>query len=481
MRTSVEIGWLVSPPSRVTLLHRRHHSMSSLKTNVSVVWPPHPPADETEEQARARLEQEAEAKRISDSIDRALSIEREQMKKRGSGVKILLLGQAESGKSTVLKNFQLHFSPKAFEAEAVVWCPVIYLNLVRSVNFVLNVLNDNLKDGRDSIVQYSPQFEGLRRHFIRLAPLRQVEESLIKKLSGSSPSYHSGAIRYHPSRASEVEIRSGSAWKGLFKLRRQSQPGSIAAQDDPNRRILAACTDDILDLWRDVSVRDFLAENDIVLEDQPGFFLDDVKRITEESYRPTSSDILKARLATIGPEEHHIQVERGAADGAQHWTVYDVGGSRSQRAAWAQFFDDVNVIIFLAPVSAFNQVLAEDGSVSRLTDSLRLWEQICANKILASVEFILFLNKLDILDAKLRSGINIARYITSYGDRPNDTQHASKYLLDVFIALHQQYSPKRRKLYSYLTCAIDTLATSVVIKRIQELILVKSLAQTNIL
>lgn len=26
-------------------------------------------------------------------------------------------GQAESGKSTVLKNFQLRFSPKAFEAE----------------------------------------------------------------------------------------------------------------------------------------------------------------------------------------------------------------------------------------------------------------------------------------------------------------------------------------------------------------------------
>ena len=29
-------------------------------------------------------------------------------------------GQAESGKSTVLKNFQLHFSPKAFEAEVLI-------------------------------------------------------------------------------------------------------------------------------------------------------------------------------------------------------------------------------------------------------------------------------------------------------------------------------------------------------------------------
>lgn len=59
-------------------------------------------------------------------------------------------------------------------------------------------------------------------------------------------------------------------------------------------------------------------------------------------------------------------------------------------------------------------------------DSMRLWEQICANKILASVELILFLNKLDILDAKLKSGIQLASYITSYSDRPNETKHVAR-------------------------------------------------------
>lgn len=57
-------------------------------------------------------------------------------------------------------------------------------------------------------------------------------------------------------------------------------------------------------------------------------------------------------------------------------------------AAWAQYFDDgmlrrnypcevythgsylVNVIIFLAPVSCFNQTLAEDESVNRLVSVL---------------------------------------------------------------------------------------------------------------
>ena len=66
---------------------------------------------------------------------------------------------------------------------------------------------------------------------------------------------------------------------------------------------------------------------------------------------------------------------------------------RSQRHAWAPFFDDANAIIFLAPVSAFDQVLAEDRSVNRLEDSVMLWKQICQNKLLQNIELILFLNK----------------------------------------------------------------------------------------
>lgn len=35
-------------------------------------------------------------------------------------------------------------------------------------------------------------------------------------------------------------------------------------------------------------------------------------------------------------------------------------------AAWVPFFDNMNAIIFLAPISAFDEVLAEDPSVNRL-------------------------------------------------------------------------------------------------------------------
>jgi guanine nucleotide-binding protein subunit alpha len=37
------------------------------------------------------------------------------------------------------------------------------------------------------------------------------------------------------------------------------------------------------------------------------------------------------------------------------WHLYDVGGARGQRHTWIPYFDDANAIIFMAPVSAFDQ------------------------------------------------------------------------------------------------------------------------------
>ena len=71
----------------------------------------------------------------------------------------------------------------------------------------------------------------------------------------------------------------------------------------------------------------------------------------------------------------------------------------------------VNALIFLAPISAFDQVLAEDPRVNRLEDSLLLWRAIVANKLLAHVNIILFLNKVDLLQVSM--GFRGSRFIVS--------------------------------------------------------------------
>ena len=55
-------------------------------------WPPFPPANESELDRALRFEEEQEAKQISDAIDVALELEKQEKRKRRE-TKILLLGE----------------------------------------------------------------------------------------------------------------------------------------------------------------------------------------------------------------------------------------------------------------------------------------------------------------------------------------------------------------------------------------------------
>lgn len=62
-----------------------------------------PPPNETTAQRERRLHAEHEAKKISDGIDEMIRQEKYDKKRAKGQVKVLLLGQSESGKSTTLK------------------------------------------------------------------------------------------------------------------------------------------------------------------------------------------------------------------------------------------------------------------------------------------------------------------------------------------------------------------------------------------
>jgi hypothetical protein len=107
----------------------------------------------------------------------------------------------------------------------------------------------------------------------------------------------------------------------------------------------------------------------------------------------------------------------------------------------------MSAIIFLAPISCFDQVLAEDPNVNRLVtalsmswvrpissdallfstqaDSIQLWTAIVSNKLLADTPLVLFLNKCDLLKTKIEAGSHFAKHIVSYGDRPNTFEGCS--------------------------------------------------------
>jgi hypothetical protein len=167
---------------------------------------------------------------------------------------------------------------------------VIHLNLVRSVNFIVNFLLSQSNSARDSTSSPRRRSSGggplsseLRRLCVRLGPLRQVEETLINMLSGRSTfsSFDERSVvqqSYNPAKATEVSLRSGSGWRRGFAFGHKSDDSSgsstqsdvMVGEDGQSRRILAALGDEIAALWKDPVVQKTLCAAEIGLQEQPG-------------------------------------------------------------------------------------------------------------------------------------------------------------------------------------------------------------------
>jgi len=462
-----------------------------------------PPQDETPAERNARIRAEQNAKQVSDAIDEQLRAERADVKKNRPDVRILLLGQSESGKSTTLKQFQLLHTPAAFQAERMAWRIVIYLNLIRSIRRILETIAAE-RDGEipefvdstyvvndePSAVSTAPIDFEIRRiatekyaeYSAALGPVLELEGRLIRTLregddedeatrlgDGSTPGWSAPRGEY--------AVRTTNNWKRVLSLRRSRSSRSSTSTpwwDDPSDpvHILDRSREAMIQLWKDDWVRRRLVERRVRLQESSGFYLNEIGRITTKKYTPTEEDVLRARLKTVGVVEHQFTISMGTMRGSSSWIIYDVGGARNQRHAWAPYFQDVNAIIFLAPISAFDQVLTEDPRVNRLEDSLLLWRGLISNKLLEKIPIVLFLNKCDLLQEKLEAGVQLKNYLLTYGDRPNNYESVTKYLRNKFGSLHNQHSPNReRELYVHYTAVIDRAKTAGIIADVREAIL----------
>ncbi|EGO03512.1 hypothetical protein SERLA73DRAFT_175022 [Serpula lacrymans var. lacrymans S7.3] len=453
-----------------------------------------PPPNETPHEKSAREEREAEAKRISDLIDENIKAERAELKKEKDVVKVLLLGQSESGKSTTLKNFRMKYAQEEWIEERTSWQAVIQLNIVRSINVILDALcGDPAENEEGSLTTKVTDQHILLKS--RLEPLRVVEKDL-KRLLGTSAEEIvdassdeqqatpfegpvSDTLTRHK-RSGEFFVRS---WRTLLHVPYGDNRNGRILGDTPDTcdvtEIIASCKDDMKALWQDDAVQTELARGRIRLDDSAGFFLNDLDRLTVQDYEPTDDDVLRARLRTSGIQEYTLHFDTVSYEGARTWKMFDVGGSRTMRHAWLPYFEGIDAVIFLAPVSCFNEKLAEDRRINRLEDSFILWKSICSSRLLARTALIIFLNKCDILEEKINRGIMVNKYLQSYGDRPNEYSAVIKYLRQKFKESMMQHSPEPRVFYAYATVVTETKATAMTLKSVRDGILREHLKQAD--
>lgn len=83
-------------------------------------------------------------------------------------------------------------------------------------------------------------------------------------------------------------------------------------------------------------------------------------------------------------------------------SIFDVGGQRNERKKWIHCFDDVTAVIFVAAISEYDQVLYEESGQNRMYEALDLFDEICNSRWFKDTSMILFLNKKDLFEQKMK-------------------------------------------------------------------------------
>ncbi|XP_067905754.1 guanine nucleotide-binding protein G(o) subunit alpha isoform X3 [Heterodontus francisci] len=218
-------------------------------------------------------------------------------------------------------------------------------------------------------------------------------------------------------------------------------------------------------LWTDSGmVECFSRSREYQLNDSAQYYLDSLDRIGGNDYQPTEQDILRTRVKTTGIVETHFTFKN------LHFRLFDVGGQRSERKKWIHCFEDVTAIIFCVALSGYDQVLHEDETTNRMHESLKLFDSICNNKWFTDTSIILFLNKKDIFEEKIKKSPLMLCFPKYTG--PSMFAEAVSYI-------QSQYETKNKsankEIYTHITCATDTNNIQFVFDAVTDVIIANNL------
>ncbi|KAJ3440817.1 guanine nucleotide-binding protein g(o) subunit alpha [Anaeramoeba flamelloides] len=202
------------------------------------------------------------------------------------------------------------------------------------------------------------------------------------------------------------------------------------------------------------------------LPESTEYFFNKIEDFAKEDYLPTDEDIFKSRNQTTGVTQIEFQ------SSGQNFTIIDVGGQRNERRKWINHFENVTAVLFVTSLSEYNQVLFEDEEVNRMNESLELFFEQCNSRWFNDVDFILFLNKMDLFEKKI-SAFPLKELFSEY-DGGDDLDNAKEFIKQKFL---EQSKNKRKTIYTHFTTATDTKMVKNVFNIIRDIILNKTLPE----
>lgn len=324
--------------------------------------------------------------------------------------KLLLLGPASSGKSTVFKQAISLYGSGFDEVDRRAYVPLIHHSIVMALRTLLT---------------HAYQF---------VTPITQAPNSVLS--NSSSPSSSSSSSYSSSSSSTTIDQLSPSLTpcRVLIDSVSDEQP---LTQSEVNTAIEM--------VWRDPLIqRCWQHHTQFHLPECIPYFMSRFREITAPNYLPTLSDILRVRAPTSGI------IERTFSTNDELITIVDVGGQRSERRKWIHCFERVKAVIFVAAISEYDQQLEEDSTQNRLVESFELFDFVVNSKYFSESAIILFLNKSDLFAEKLP--LKPFAYIFPKYKGPNEYEEVLSWLQRKFESRNQDFN---KKIFVHVTCAIN--------------------------
>jgi len=200
------------------------------------------------------------------------------------------------------------------------------------------------------------------------------------------------------------------------------------------------------------------------------YYIKQVHRFARKDFLPTPEDLLRAKLRTSGIVEITFSV------GHSDFILIDVGGQRSERRKWLNCFVDITAVLFIVALNEYDMVLEEDNKTNRIEESLKLFTKITAAQWFENTPFMLFMNKSDLFDEKIRKK-PLSDFFEDYDSFVNDLPKENRDKFDdvekgsAYLQSHFVEAFNGNRLYSFTTCVIDTENCNRVFVAVRETIL----------
>lgn len=429
-----------------------------------------------------------QGQRANDRIEQSLQQEKDKSK---SEIKLLLLGAGESGKSTVLKQLKLMHQGGFTHQERLRYTQVIWADAIQSMKIlVIQARKLGIQLDCDDPVK-SPELFECKRVLLKAKALDFIDAGVAGGSEFLSDYVLKYSERYETKRrvqstgeAQAFDTEQAAQLEAPLDLREISNNLEQGTSDDQmfireqqrqlqqrartNEEVAYA----IRALWRrDYGIKQCYARsNEFQLEGSAGYYFDHLDNFARPDYVCTDEDILKGRIKTTGITESEFTI------GSSKFRVFDAGGQRSERKKWIHCFEGITAVLFVLAMSEYDQMLFEDERVNRMHESIMLFDTLVNSRWFRDTPFILFLNKMDLFEDKVRR-IPIRKYFPDYQGRVGDVEAGISYFENIFLSLNRTDKP----IYVRRTCATDSQTMKFVLSAVTDLITQQNLKRSGIL